>query len=135
MVICCTRAFKDEFDKLIKNNSYSGITIALKDYLKVDTLADLAGGDLLNRSPQFPFLKDRIEGSSGFRIYQFLHYKSDRAVLGYIHPKTGAKGRQNTTVNERKDILNQITQSIKSNDLLYLSLIDDGITFKDKPQE
>jgi hypothetical protein len=121
MVICCTRAFKDEFDKLIKNNSYSGITIALKD--------------LLNRSPQFPFLKDRIEGSSGFRIYQFLHYKSDRAVLGYIHPKTGAKGRQNTTVNERKDILNQITQSIKSNDLLYLSLIDDGITFKDKPQE
>lgn len=43
MVICCTRAFKDEVDKLIKNNSYSGITIALKDYLKVDKLTDLAG--------------------------------------------------------------------------------------------
>jgi len=44
----------------------------------------------------------------------------------YIHPKTGAMGRQNTTNSERTTFYKEVLNAIKDQDLFQVVTIDEG---------
>jgi hypothetical protein len=69
MNIFCLEDFKEEFEKLKKKNSYASIEQDIIDYFFNKDIKDLLSGTRLNNSNDTPYIKKRLKGSGGFRIY------------------------------------------------------------------
>ena len=67
MIILCLDEFKNEFEKLIRNNSYSSIEIDIIEYFFNKNIQELTSGIRLNNSDTIPFIKKRIKGAGGYR--------------------------------------------------------------------
>jgi hypothetical protein len=114
--------FKTEFDKLKRKNSYSGIEKDIIDYFFHKTAIELASGTRLNGHSEIPYIKKRLEGKGGFRIYFLLIIKNGCLYLMYIHPKTGTLGRENISREEKAALYKDVLEAIKTANLYKLNL-------------
>ena len=121
MNLFCTEQFKVEYEKLLKKNSYKGIEAELIDYFFDKTIQELCAGVNLNNNTETPFIKKRLNGRGGFRIYYYLIIKNDTLYFMFVHPKTGDLGAENITDEAKTQLYKNILKSIETNNLFIVS--------------
>lgn len=87
MTILCLEDFKVEFEKLKKKNSYSSIERDIIECFFDKDIEQLKSGTRLNNDDDRPYIKKRINGSGGFRVYYFLLIVRETVYLMFLHPK------------------------------------------------
>lgn len=130
MEIFCLEDFKVEFDKLKKKNSYSSIESDIISYFFDKELSQLMSGTRLNNSDETPYIKKRLNGSGGFRIYFFVFVKDEKIYLMFIHPKTGSLGYENITDESKALLYKKVLESIKTNNLYKITVDKNNLVFK-----
>lgn len=130
MTIFCLEDFKIQFEKLKKNNSYSSIEKDIIEYFFDKEISQLASGTRLNNSDDIPYIKKRLNGSGGFRIYFLLVIKNERVYLMFLHPKTGSLGYENITDDSKALLYKKVLEGIQTNNLNELTIINNKLSFK-----
>ncbi|MEM6738216.1 MAG: hypothetical protein AAF620_19325 [Bacteroidota bacterium] len=128
----CLEDFKLGFTKLSKKNSYSDLESLTVDFVNGDS-DFLKIGVNLNRNNEQPYVKKRLKGRSGYRIYYYFLIMGDQIFMLYIHPKTGVLGSTNLEEKYRADLLKRIKDIIvnkKWEKLYEVFADDDKISFK-----
>ncbi len=86
-------------------------------------------GVRLNNSDATPYIKKRLQGSGGFRIYFLILIKKGNLYLIFLHPKSGSMGYENIT-NESKALLyKNVLQSIQTNNLYNITVFNNKLAF------
>jgi hypothetical protein len=122
MNIFCLEDFKVEFDKLSSKNAYKSLQKDLIDYFFDKSIDQLYSGTRLNNSAETPYIKKRISGSGGFRIYFLLIIRNENVYLMFVHPKTGPDGSENITDQSKAYLYKKVLACITNNDLYQLTL-------------
>jgi hypothetical protein len=130
MTIYCLDDFKIAFEKLKKKNSYSSIEKDIIDHFFDKDVTQLKAGTRLNNSDETPYIKKRLNGSGGFRIYYLLIIKDENLYLLLVHPKTGSLGYDNLDDKSKAFLYKKVLQCIKSNDLYIVTAVDKKLVFK-----
>src|ERR1700685_1311951 len=104
MTIFCLDDFKTEVERLKRKNSYRDIEPDLIKYFFNTSIDKLKSGTRLNNSEITPYIKKRINGSGGYRIYYLLIIKEEKVYLIYVHPKTGPFGSPNITEEAKAEL-------------------------------
>jgi hypothetical protein len=132
MNIYCLEDFKVEFEKLNSKKSYNNLEQDIIDYFFDKSTIELSAGVRLNNSEDNPYVKKRLNGRGGFRLYFLLIIKQENLYLMFVHPKTGSEGSENITDESKAFLYKKVLNCIKSNDLYHLSLNDnkDTLIFK-----
>lgn len=117
MKVFSTPEFKSEFEKLIRKNSYKYLSDEIISSYFDKKIEDCMDGTKLNGHSPNPFIKKRLGGSGGARLYLVAVIRDDSIYLSFIHPKSGALGYENITNTKRTQLLNDVVQCIKNNDL------------------
>lgn len=117
MEIYCIEDFKVEFEKLISKKSYNTINQDIIDYFFNKSLPELCSGTRLNNSDETPYIKKRLSGRGGFRVYFLLIMKEERLYLMFVHPKTGSLGAENINDESKTYLYKKVLNCIKSGDL------------------
>lgn len=122
MELYCLEDFKVEFDKLKSKKSYRTIEQEMINYFFNKTLEQLRSGTRLNHSDEIPYIKKRLGGRGGFRIYFLLVIKNESLYLMFVHPKTGSQGSDNITDESKAYLYKKVLECIQSEDLYKMSL-------------
>ncbi len=130
MTILCLEDFKVEFEKLKKKNSYSSIEQDIIEYFFDKEIQQLTSGTRLNNSDDTPYIKKRLNGSGGFRIYLLLIIKNEKVYLMFLHPKTGSLGYENITDHSKALLYKKVLECIKTNDLYKVTVEHRKLVFK-----
>jgi hypothetical protein len=125
VVVYCISDFKDAFDDLIKKRPYKDIEVDIIAYFFDKKLEDLQSGKRLNHSQDEPYIKKRLEGKGGFRVYFLIKIIKENIYLMFVHPKTGPQGSDNITDDSKAKIYKNVLECIKTNDLYKLTRNDD----------
>lgn len=133
--IFCLPEFEEEYRKLIKNNSYKSLTKELLKFLNTESIDELASGTLLNRDQAVPYIKKRLSGRGGFRLYYLLIIKNDSVYLLFVHPKTGSKGASNISDEAKKDLYVKAVDLIKEEKMIRVLIDEEGKTLQFTPPE
>ncbi len=112
MTIYCIEQFKVEFENLKSKKPYRSLEKEIIDYFFDKTVSELSSGIRLNNSTITPYIKKRLNGSGGFRVYYLLIINKENVYLMYVHPKTGPSGSENILDSSKSRI---IQRSFKSN--------------------
>lgn len=128
MKIYCLEDFKVEFDKLKSNKSYQTLEQSIIDYFFHKTVGELCSGIRLNNSKDTPYIKKRLRGSGGFRIYFLLIIKEENIYLMFVHPKTGSAGAENITDESKAYLYKKVLGCIQSNNLYNVSVNNEDTT-------
>ena len=126
MKIFCLKRFKEAYDDLSKKKSYRSLEKELIDYFFNKEINQLLSGTRLNNSQNEPFIKKRIDGRGGFRIYYLVLIKHKNVYLMFVHPKTGSEGSDNITEQSKALIYKEVLACIRTNELFELTLNKDG---------
>lgn len=129
MTILCLEDFKIQFEKLKKKNSYLSIEKDIIDYFFEKEVNELISGTRLNNSAETPYIKKRINGSGGFRVYFLLVIKDEKLYLMFLHPKTGSMGYDNISDELKSLLYKKVLESILNNELYILSVDENRIIF------
>lgn len=121
MKVFCTSRFKTEMDGLKGKKQYKEVEEDTIDYFLNKTIDEVSSGTRLNNSETTPYIKKRLEGSGGFRVYYLLIIKDDNAYLMFIHPKTGSMGGSNITDEAKKTFYKDVLIAIQKSDLYEVS--------------
>jgi hypothetical protein len=132
MTIFCLEDFKLEFEKLMKKNSYSSIEIEIIEYFFDKDIQDLVSGTRLNNSDTTPYIKKRLKGSGGFRLYFLLIIKDENLYLMFLHPKTGSLGNDNITDDSKTLLYKKVLNCIKTENLYIVTVEENKIKFTKK---
>lgn len=132
MTILCLEDFKIQFEKLKKKNSYSSIERDVIDYFFNKEIHHLTSGIRLNNSDDTPYIKKRLNGSGGFRVYFLLVIKNEKLYLIFLHPKTGSLGFENITDESKALLYKKALESIRTNNLYIVSVENNKLTFTKK---
>jgi len=124
MELYCLEDFKVEFDKLKSKKSYKTIEQEIINYFFEKSPEQLCSGVRLNHSIDVPYIKKRLGGRGGFRVYFLLVIKNDSLYLMFVHPKTGSQGSDNITDESKAYLYKKVLECIQSEDLYKLSLDD-----------
>jgi 1-deoxy-D-xylulose 5-phosphate reductoisomerase len=130
MTIFCLEDFKVQFEKLKKNNSYSSIEKDIVEYFFEKEIQHLTSGTRLNNSDDIPYIKKRLNGSGGFRVYFLLVVKDEKVYLMFIHPKTGSMGYENITDDSKALLYKRLLEFIKANSLYQVTIDNNKLIFK-----
>ena len=130
MTILCLEDFKAQFEKLKKNKSYSSIEKDIIEYFFDKDILLLASGTRLNNSDDTPYIKKRLNGSGGFRIYFLLVIKNEKVYLMFLHPKTGSLGYGNITDDSKALLYKKVLECIKTNNLYEITVGNNKLIFK-----
>ena len=122
MNIYCLDDFKAEFEKLTSKKSYNDLEQVIINYFFNKSVMDLCSGIRLNNSEETPYIKKRLIGRGGYRVYFLIVIKQENVYLMFVHPKTGSEGSENITDESKAFLYKKILRCIKSNDLYHLSL-------------
>lgn len=122
MKLYCLEDFKIEFDKLKSKKSYKTIEQEIINYFFEKPAEKLCSGVRLNQSIGAPYIKKRLGGRGGFRVYFLLIIKNDSLYLMFVHPKTGAEGSSNITDESKAYLYKKVLECIQSENLYKLSL-------------
>jgi hypothetical protein len=125
MVIYCINDFKKAFDDLMKKRAYRSLEGDIIKYFFDKKTEDLLSGKRLNLQQDAPYIKKRLEGSGGFRVYFLIKIVDKNLYLMFVHPKTGSEGSDNITDESKAKIYKEVLDCIKNNDLYKLTLSDD----------
>jgi hypothetical protein len=129
MTILCLEDFKIQFEKLKKKNSYLSIEKDIIDYFFEKEVNELISGTRLNNSAETPYIKKRINGSGGFRVYFLLVIKDEKLYLMFLHPKTGSMGYDNISDELKYLLYKKVLENILNNELYILSVDENRIIF------
>jgi len=132
MKIFCLEDFKVQFEKLRKKNSYSTVEADIIEYFFNKEIKELISGTRLNNSDDTPYIKKRLNGSGGFRIYFLLVVKDDIIYLVFLHPKTGSLGYENISDESKALLYKKVLNSIKTNNLYEVVLDKNKLQFKEQ---
>lgn len=124
----CTPEFKKEFEKLKKNKSYISLVNLLIDFL-TDEDYDFSAGSNLNNNQKTPYIKKRIKGSGGYRLYYYFIIVDNRITLMFIHPKSGSSGFESVSSKKRLQLLEYRETCVKNNDLYMVEPKENEIVF------
>jgi hypothetical protein len=130
MTIFCLEDFKVQFEKLKKKNSYSSIEADIIEYFFDKEIHLLSSGTRLNNSDDTPYIKKRLNGSGGFRIYFLLVIKDEKIYLMFLHPKTGSLGYENITDDSKALLYKKVLESIKTKNLYEVVVDKNKLVFK-----
>ena len=130
MTIFCLEDFKVQFEKLKKKNSYSSIEGDIIEYFFDKEIQQISSGTRLNNSDDAPYIKKRLNGSGGFRIYFLLLMKHENIYLMFLHPKTGSLGYENITDDSKALLYKKVLECIKTNNLYQVSVEKNKLVFK-----
>ena len=132
MEIFCLEDFKDEFDKLKVKKAYRTLEKDIIYYFFNKPIQDLNSGTRLNNSDETPYIKKRLRGSGGYRVYFLILIKKENIYLMFIHPKTGPDGAENITDESKSALYKKVLASIKTKDLYKVTLnkTQDSILFE-----
>ena len=130
MQIYCVEGFKLEFEKMLGKKSYKTIETDIIDYFFDRTIEEMCSGTRLNNSNDCPYIKKRLKGSGGFRLYYYIIIKNDCLYLMFVHPKTGSLGSSNITDEHKVSIYKNVLDSIKTNNLYLVSKVENKIVFE-----
>ncbi len=130
MTILCLADFKIQFDKLLKKNSYSSIEQDIIDTFFNKEAHQLLSGTRLNNSNDTPYIKKRLNGSGGFRLYYLLLIKDGKLILMFLHPKTGSLGYDNISDESKAFLYKQALESLKHNTLFTVLIENNQLVFK-----
>lgn len=122
MEIYCLEDFKVEFEKLKSKKSYRTIEQEIINYFFDKKLEQLRSGTRLNHSDEVPYIKKRLGGRGGFRVYFLLVIKNESLYLMFVHPKTGAQGSDNITDESKAYLYKKVLECIQSEELYTMSL-------------
>ena len=129
MKLFCIEEFKTEFEKLKKKNSYSTIEQDIIEYFFNKEIHELLSGTRLNNSDTTPYIKKRLKGSGGFRIYFLMIIKEAMIYLMFLHPKTGSLGYENITDESKTLLYKKVLDCIKYNKLLMITVENNKLVF------
>lgn len=129
MTILCLEDFKIQFEKLKKKNAYASIEADVIDYFFDKEMKDIVSGTRLNNSDDTPYIKKRLNGSGGFRIYFLLVIIKDNVYLMFIHPKTGSLGYDNINDASKALLYKKVLECIKTNNLFKVSVENEKLVF------
>ena len=128
MNLYCINEFKDSFEKLLSKKSYHSLQDDLIKYLfsedsnELKPVKELLSGTRLNNSEETPYIKKRISGSGGYRLYFLVLIRKSNLYLMYVHPKTGSIGAKNITDKSKAHLYKKVLTDIKSKSLFKISL-------------
>lgn len=122
MELYCLEDFKVEFDKLKSKKSYNTIEQEIINYFFEKSTEELSSGVRLNHNIDVPYIKKRLRGRGGFRVYFLLVIKNDSLYLMFVYPKTGSLGSDNITDESKAYLYKKVLECIQSKDLYRLSL-------------
>ncbi len=125
MTIYFIEQFKVEFENLKSKKLYRSLEKEIIDYFFDRTVSELSSGIRLNNSTITPYIKKRLNGSGGFRVYYLLIINKENVYLMYVHPKTGPSGSENILDSAKAELYKEVLKAIESNNL-YLILKDNG---------
>lgn len=134
MKVFSTLEFKNEFEKLIRKNSYKYLSEEIIScYLGEKDIKDCLEGTKLNGHSPNPFIKKRLGGSGGSRLYLIAVIKRDSIYLSFIHPKAGALGYENISNSKKTQLLNDVVFCIENNNLFEVTCCENNktIVFKE----
>ena len=122
MNIYCIESFKNAFEKLIGKKPYKSLESEIIAYFFDKAISELISGTRLNNSLTEPFIKKRIEGSGGFRIYFLIIIKNGDLYFMFVHPKTGSDGADNIDDEYKARLYKNVLNCIKTKNLYLLKL-------------
>ena len=122
MEIYCLEDFKTEFEKLISKKSYSSLNQDIIDYFFGKSFQELCSGTRLNNSDETPYIKKRLNGRGGFRVYFLLMIKNEKLYLMFVHSKTGSMGSENINDESKAYLYKKILNCIKTGDLCNVEI-------------
>ena len=122
MQIFCINEFKVEFEKLNSKKQYSSLGKEIIDYFFKKNSNELLSGTRLNNSNDIPYIKKRLRGKGGFRLYFLVIVKNEDLYLMFVHPKTGPFGASNITDESKTFLYKQVLAAIKNQNLYILEL-------------
>ena len=127
MEVFCTNDFYQEYNKLSKKNSYKDIESEIIKHFFDKEAIELCNGTLLNnRSEVNPYIKKRLKGKGGFRIYYYIYITDDKLYLLFVHPKTGSLGAPNIDDDFKAEIIKKLPSAIKEKQIYRLTKGDTG---------
>jgi hypothetical protein len=129
MKILCIEDFKLEFEKLKKKNAYSSIETDIIEYFFKKDIQELTSGTRLNNSDTTPYIKKRLKGSGGFRVYFLLIIKDKNLYLMFLHPKTGSLGYDNITDDSKTLLYKKVLECIKTGNLFTITVENEKLIF------
>ena len=118
-----------EFEKLKKKASYASIETDIIDYFFGKDVQELASGTRLNNSDTTPYIKKRLKGSGGFRVYYLLILKDENLYLLFLHPKTGSLGYDNITDESKALLYKKVLEGIKEKNLFVVTVANRKLHF------
>lgn len=134
MKIFCLPEFKLEFEKLKKKNAYKSVEPQIIQYFFNKKVEELCSGVRLNHSDSTPYIKKRLEGRGGFRVYYLLVIKDGNLYLMFLHPKTGPLGADNIKDESKALLYKKVLEAIQTNDLFEVTVSEGQILhFKQLP--
>jgi len=122
MELFCIEDFKFEFEKLKSKKSYRTLEQKIIDYFFNKSTRDLLSGVRLNHSDDVPYIKKRLGGSGGFRVYFLLIIKGNALYFLFVHTKTGSYGSSNITDQSKAYLYKKVLECIRNKDLYKLTL-------------
>lgn len=129
MTICCTFEFKRIYDKLVKKNSHADLEQVIIDWISGKSIADFRAATVLNGNSPNPFLKKRLNGSGGYRIYYALIASHQLVISSAIHPKTNFMGKSTLSSTEIAEAISDASDSFKSGNLYELACVNLKLVF------
>jgi hypothetical protein len=129
MTVFCLEEFKVQFEKLKKNNSYSSVEEDIIEYFFEKEISQLSSGTRLNNSDGTPYIKKRLNGRGGFRVYFLLVIRNEKIYLMFLHPKTGSLGYENITDDSKSLLYKKVLEKIKANDLYEVTVESKKLVF------
>ena len=129
MNIFCLGDFISQFQKLQKKKSYSSIEDDIIGYFFNKEIHQLTSGSRLNNSDGTPYIKKRLSGSGGFRVYFLLIIKKNNLYLMFLHPKTGSLGYENITDDSKALLYKNVLESIKTKNLYEVTIENNKLVF------
>lgn len=121
MTVYCIEDFKLAYQKLIRKNSYHSLTVDIINYFFCNDVQQLCTGVNLNNSNTIPFIKKRLSGSGGYRLYYLVLIKDSNIYLSYVHPKTGSMGFDSITDDSKSLLFKKTLIAIQTNTLYLLT--------------
>ncbi len=130
MDIYCLSAFQEQYQNLSGKKHYHDLGRVIFDYFYGKATQDLISGTRLNNSDDFPYIKKRLKGRGGYRLYFLMLVKNDKAYLMFVHPKTGPDGADNITKESKARLYKKALAEIPSGELYKVHLIESKKTIK-----
>ncbi len=120
MDVFCTKRFFKEYNNFLSNKSYRSVNDLLYNYLFDKNVSDVLSGTKLNGSCPIPYVKKRLGGRGGFRLYYIVVPDKEKVYLLYIHPKSGSLGADNINDETKALLYKEGLECTNNNDLLTI---------------